>query len=543
MRVLLAFLCSAIAFGANSVYLGQASAGANDGSSCANQKVYTYFNSASNWSATPTVIQIGPATTVHLCGTITGSASTNSQGLTAQGVIASGTSGTSGNPITIVFEAGAKMSTGYWGTAITLTNQQYFIVDGGTACGATQGGVISANVCNGVIENTANGTGLANSSHSTFIYGVFCENCEVKNMGMYNNYIHTQCELSSGCDISNAGTTENSMINMGGTNFKFHDSRVHDGSWCVNYQASSGNVNILLYNNEIYNCGHSFAVFGGVTMPGPVNVYNNNIHDYQAWDTGTADAYHEDGIHVFGNNLAEVNIYNNQWATQSQCCITGEIFMEAGGSAWTSAGIYRIFNNLFLQSSGAVNGLVQAYIGTSPLMIQNTIVGPGGSATGLFMSGTNALFQNNIIGSFPNLVNFNANVGTTWANIATDLDYQAYGDTSGFNSWVGGVDTGSFTTWKAGCSGCDTHSSYNASLHLNANGTPTSSSTSIVGQGKNLTSLCSGAILTLLCSDIFGVARPSSGAWDIGAAQLSGTPHGGFSRGGPVRIGGPTNQN
>lgn len=512
----------------NAVYLAQTSAGANDGTSCAAAKAYTYFNSSGNWSGSPTGILIGPDTTVHLCGNITGTGGTNSSALTFQG------SGSSGHPITLVFETGATMTAvAFWGTAINLGGQHDLLINGGTACGSSTGGSLpGVSACNGTISNTGNGTGLSTSSHSTFIAssGGPCTNCEIKNIALINNYIHIQCETSSGCDTSNAGTTENAVItfNSGGAGIKFHDNVVHDCSWCVNFQMASGDTNLLIYNNNIYNCAHGLAVYGGITAAGPVNVYNNNIHDYQSWDTGTVDAYHEDGIHAFGNDLAEINIYNNQWSTQSLCCITGEIFLEQG-SSWTNAGIFRIFNNIFLQSVGAVNGLVQPYIGTSAVYLNNTIVGPGPSGstnTALFTSGTNVKFNNNVISSFPNLINLNANIGTTFASVATDMDYQAYGDTGGFNSWVGlGADTGSFATWKTNCMGCDTHSSYNASLNLNANGTPSASSTSIVGQGRNLTSLCSGA-LTLLCYDIFGTARPSSGAWDMGAAQLTGPPSG-----------------
>ena len=80
---------------AQNLYIAQNAVGSGNGSSCANAKAVSFFNTAANWGAAAT--QIGPGTTVHLCGTI-------SSQLTARG------SGASGSPITILFESAAKIS-------------------------------------------------------------------------------------------------------------------------------------------------------------------------------------------------------------------------------------------------------------------------------------------------------------------------------------------------------------------------------------------------------------------------------------------------
>src|SRR5271170_5558473 len=72
------------------IYVAQGAAGQNTGQDCADAYAYTFFNASSNWGSLAG--QIGPGTTVHLCGTITSP-------LTAQG------SGTSSSPITILFDA------------------------------------------------------------------------------------------------------------------------------------------------------------------------------------------------------------------------------------------------------------------------------------------------------------------------------------------------------------------------------------------------------------------------------------------------------
>ena len=54
---------------AQNVYIAQVATGGADGSSCANAYAIGFFNSSGNWGTGPA--QIGPGTTVHLCGTIT----------------------------------------------------------------------------------------------------------------------------------------------------------------------------------------------------------------------------------------------------------------------------------------------------------------------------------------------------------------------------------------------------------------------------------------------------------------------------------------
>ena len=85
---------TATAFAATPVYLAQAAQGASNGTSCANARPASWFNTSGNWGTGAN--QIGPGVTVFLCGGI----STN---LTFQG------SGTSGNYV-VVDGTGATMS-------------------------------------------------------------------------------------------------------------------------------------------------------------------------------------------------------------------------------------------------------------------------------------------------------------------------------------------------------------------------------------------------------------------------------------------------
>src|ERR1700721_1986721 len=62
------------------VYIAQSALGTGDGSSCANARATSFFNISSNWGSGSA--QIGPGTTVHVCGTIDGAA--GGTGLTFQ---------------------------------------------------------------------------------------------------------------------------------------------------------------------------------------------------------------------------------------------------------------------------------------------------------------------------------------------------------------------------------------------------------------------------------------------------------------------------
>ena len=67
---------------ASNIYIAQNAAGGNTGADCANAHAAAWFNSSSNWGSAAS--QIGPGTTVHLCGTFNAPAGANGY-LTFQG--------------------------------------------------------------------------------------------------------------------------------------------------------------------------------------------------------------------------------------------------------------------------------------------------------------------------------------------------------------------------------------------------------------------------------------------------------------------------
>jgi chitodextrinase len=480
------------AAGAGGIYLAQAAVGSGDGSSCANARAVSYFNSAANWGAGST--QIGPGKIVHLCGTI-------STALTAQG------SGATGNVITILFEDNAKISLpacpGNPNGCLTLNNKSYIVVDGGT---------------NGIIEATDSGTGLTYRSGGTAIVATPCDQCEFKNLTIQNIYKRALTSDPYPAD----GSTEVGIA-FSGTGIKVHHNVLHDMGWALINGNSNGNGNVRIYNNDIYNIDHGYTLggTGSITASG-FYFYNNHVHDYANWDSPGC-RYHHDGIHAFGTPpggpwplLTDLRIYNNLFDGDVGACPTSHIFLEGGSGSfatpWTTAtGKALIFNNTLIANRG-INGILQVNKGSNHEIYNNTIIGAD-SLNGIVLAvdGTNVKIKNNVLSGGNALIN-----GTfTLANAATDLDYNFYTNCTSYNCWFAlNADTASFATWRAQNGGADSNSleAISSLGGISPSGALTLGSPAIA-QGVNLTSLA----IPELNSDRNGVLRSASSAWDMGA--------------------------
>jgi hypothetical protein len=272
---------------------------------------------------------------------------------------------------------------------------------------------------------------------------------------------------------------------------------------------------VEFHHNTIYNSSHGLTLGGynNATLS-MVKIYNNHFYDYSNWDT-TTNAYHHDGIHMYGSSNAvatDIYIYNNQFDGACGDHMTGHIFVEGQpGGAWQRA---RIFNNVAVCSSN-VNGIVWIGTGDSYEIYNNTILGNNQSSCLKIEGSTNVKVKNNALSTCNIILNWSAL--TTAANLATDLNYQTYGN-KGANPWhwTGKCSfCGDFTTWKTNC-GCDANSTYNARLLVDSIGRPAAGSP-MIGAGTNL----SGLSISDLNLDKVGIARPSTGAWTVGAYHLA----------------------
>lgn len=506
------------------VYLAQTNLGANDGTSCANAHIYTFFSNFANWGTQAG--RIGPGTTVHLCGIITGAAGENM-------LVANG-SGTAGNPITIKFETNAGLEAPYFNIGIYLDGQSYFIVDGGT---------------NGHMRNTLAGTpGITcpggpcqyHPAGTYAIHALTCQNCEFKNLD-FLLYTHQQCE-GSGCDIF-LDVVSGAALYGNGSNMLFHDNVMHDGSQLITIPYAVSDTGLRVYNNVAYN--YNIALAG--CAHGDVFVYNNHFTMSNVWDSGTANYYHHNGVHMFcdpSTNRVMQNFYfYNNLIDGSALHYTSLVFMEGGVSGWTdTTGTAYIWNNVFLGSLADPVGQLGVFAGTGNQVLNNVILSTDQSVNGTCLAMVNtgttpAVIKNNIIQGCTTLVNMQSGNATTVA-----LDYKAYGNapSSGnavFQEYIGTTLTytgNTLAAWQSSCS-CDSHSVANltAPLAIDSVGKPLAGFIGIAA-GTNLTSQATGNFASLAATTSAGktalpVPRPATGPWDIGAyafafAQASSFP-------------------
>lgn len=523
------------------LYYTQAGSGTQSGSSCGNGLPISYFNSSGNWGSGAS--QIGAGTTNHLCGTI-------STALTAQG------SGSSGQPITIKWETGASLTSTAWSEAIVLDNHDNFILDGGSPCGWIAGTSVS---CNGTIQNTLNGTsgntcpGGTCTQHVTGSLAISASpsnGIEVKNLGILNMYM-----VSGGEDVG--GPPGPGCIHFYPTttlnNWSIHNNVFTWSAWCLN----GGANNLVVANNDFHFVDHGIGMgqftdatanFNGVTF------HDNRYHDADVWDSPSND-FHHDGVHLFSYSstqhtnvnatITNINIYNNLFDGDMGDNNTAMIFFE-GQEVGAN-----IFNNVGIVATGRQinNGLYNGY-GKNVSVFNNTVIGPACTVSmGIctttqtqkysifngpgFIVKNNAYTDGGMI-SVKEPYPFDCPGTTPCQTVGYTLSTNAYiapGDfANGFGSLISGFynyNAGGFASFESDTgeaggiftdNGVPTSTYFDSLTGKEKAGSPT------INSGTNLTSFCTGlAISGNPCLfDIFGAARPSSGAWDVGAFQFAG---------------------
>jgi hypothetical protein len=500
------------------LYVTQDGSGKMDGASCADAHPVTWFNDPTSWGGGAT--KIGPGTVVHLCGTFTGAAGTTL--LITQG------GGAAGNPVTLYFEPGAVLTAPYWrgddnpgGGAIDASKASYFTVDGGES---------------GIIECSANGTGLTYQEGTLAISMGSCSHCEVTNLTIRNLYIHT----GTGCEVDQ--TEVQAISFQAGAAYDMVDNVViHDVGWAISSNASHTTIGP---NVEIYNIDHGF-IFGtdnGTTIS-DILFHDNHVHDYANWDTTAAtDCYHHDGIHGFGGATSAVvtdfAAYDNLFDGETGQNFNEHIFLEGtnDGTPWTTSpsSTSHIFNNVFSVSTNSIGIAGLGPVGGSGVWANNTLTGfsPSYVSTcegfgNTSTSSPGAIVENNAVQNCGVLAGgTEMGPGETGTFTVKTFDYNAYASCNHtYNCFfidvnATSIDTSSFSAWQS-MSGYDTHSiadlASSTYFALDSTFHPTASSP-LIGKGDNLTSLCTGS-LAPLCKDKAGKPRPTTGAWDIGAFQ------------------------
>lgn len=523
LTVLIAFLLSAPSASASAGDIYISNSGGGDGSSCGSPQGVSFFNNSASWGSGSN--QIGPGTTVHLCGTFNGAA--NSNMLTVRG------DGTSGNNITILFESGAQLNAPYWSSgngAINISNRKFITIDGGA---------------NGIIQNTANGDLLANRQITTLVYAMSCTNCTVRNLTLANAYVTVKNQSTLGGPM-----TQMAAVVLSGSNWVINNNKIHDCGWCLYNIYGNGDTNINVYQNDIANWDHAYMfATSGANHGSNFQFHDNKVHDNINFETPDCK-YHLDGIHFFGtsgSSMSEIYVYNNYfYGALSGACSSGFIFMEGGTGTPSHASNSYFWNNVFdATGSDGVNpnGWVGIFSGDSgeTFVTHNTLLYKNSvDSTNCFNVGSvnNLTFKGNVV----NGCTIAANIGSLKNTPASQIDYNFYGDAcNGSNNCFiyNGSFMGSFGNWKSS-SGFDAHSktsSYSGAL-LNADGSPQAGSP-VVGSGANLLSEAVSSLVSLSRDTSRGggrtpILRPVSGAWDMGAYQF------GTSSGSQATVAAPT---
>jgi hypothetical protein len=358
---------STAVFGEN-IYIAQTAQGGNTGVDAANAHAITWFNTAANWGAGAG--KIGPGDTARLCGTLTSP-------LTVQ------SSGTSGSPITILFEPDAQMSAPTWtGAMITATSKNYIVVDGGV---------------NGTIAATANGATLANHNTLTGVSidgnGAGAQYAEVKNLTIRDLYVRTQ-------NSTDAGSAVGIWIRAG--NSSVHHNNITWAAAGINWSFESGQNGAIYSNTTRYaSTGIIFGSRNASSTYSNMDIYDNDISDPYVWDQ-PANNFHHDGVHFwgYGPDVTGLKVHGNyvhgNWGTH----YTTQLYFEG-----TATG-YQVYNNV-LDASFRHIYIKMAGPG---YVYNNTFTGSGWAMDCL--TGHVVDFANNI--QYPNGgQGYNGNVGTS----------------------------------------------------------------------------------------------------------------------------------
>lgn len=338
-------LLGATSANAKVFYVSQASRNTTGGTTgCGAALSVAWFNTPSSWGTASH--QISAGTTVFLCGVFRGTP--GERLLTALG------SGAAGEPITIKFMPGAVLTSPYWSAlgAINIDYRSYIVVDGGT---------------NGIIEDSANGTGRAYHQTSVGVHATRCTSCTVENLTIQNLYVRT-----SASDY--APTASNNCVFWHFSNhMTVNHITCHDATWAV---AGDGNNFTLEYSN-IYHVDHGVAS-DAVGIASGYSIHNNHFHDFANWDS-PLNRYHHDGIHLWGQlggRITSGAIYNNTFDGDFGYNVTAQIFLQ------DSVQHVAVYNNVFVAPQTRVMRSLWFYAVSTSL--------PGGPATG------NSAYNNSI---------------------------------------------------------------------------------------------------------------------------------------------------
>lgn len=502
MRLTVLFCLISLSALCEDIYVADQTAGGDTGANCANAHSVSWFNTLGNWGAGAGKISAGD--TVHLCGIITNAAIIQA-------------AGTVGSPITLLFESGCIFSNLAWGmpytggandhtrdpihmASITLHD---FIIDGGA---------------NGLITASDNGAGKTFTNSVNGVHLPTCTgNVEVKNLNITNLYFRFQGvtnDLASGQGVVMQGHM---------TNCSVHNCTVSMiGNGLVVFWDTGTSTNIQIYSNNVSLCswGIAHAAQNASAINIDSKIFKNRIDHFEN-SLGNVDN-HLDGIFCYttiaSQGCTNLQIYQNSIGPN----IAGTNLTAAGGSSsilindpphiaglqpGTSSFVnLKVFNNLLTATNYGnwADGFVSVQ-GDPYYVFNNTYISWHAGFVLTVYSGQGYYFNN----LSSNVVEIAQAGGGAYSGVITNSDYNVmYGMTT-FKGWSGGL--GAWSDWTNTFGHFSDKNGTTNMPALDANYVPLASDTVARGRGTNL--------FTLATNDYYGNARPSSGAWVVGAFE------------------------
>ncbi len=336
--------------------------------SCSGAEPVSWFDDASNWGTAAG--KIGPGSTVGVCGVLSSPLVFHGSG------------------VTVSFQQGAGVSVP---------------VCPFTGCIDTNG-FTGITILGGTVQATANGTGLANHVASSYgIEAAGCDGCVINGTTVADIYTRT-----SDSDLALDSASEVRGIDISGSGWTVEDATIHDAGWGIVDVFQQGATGDTVTGSDIYNVDHGWVpTFDGAGGYGSFSFTDNHVHDFANWDSGSADAYHHDGIHcfTFGSNgqpahFDSMTISGNTFDGDPGQNSTADIFIEGGSSSGStpcgdSSSVVRITENAFSASEPLSNGFLGIF-STSPQVIDNTFKGSGqGINVDISSGASNVTFMGN----------------------------------------------------------------------------------------------------------------------------------------------------
>jgi len=456
-----AFALAPLAHAAN-WYVTQSGAGTFDGTTLATAWSVAQYNA----SAATT----GAGDTVNLSGTIT-----------SEIVVPNG--GASGNPLTIQF-APDTILTQPSGTALACSGISNLTIDGGS---------------NGIIENTANGTQLAQQNATSGIYASPAgANLIFDHLTIRGLYLRAAGDPAPAADL-----TEGAGIYLNGYSghVMIGDVSFRDVAWCITGVADAG-ASLAVAGCTFVNFDHGVAGIGR----GGLAVTDNHFGSTANWDTPNG-AYHHDGIHTFWGNgggpldnaTITGNLFDGDWGINNTAYIFGEMNYNTHNPA--EAVGWLVANNVFIQNPGNyINDGFLNCVGNGWKIVNNSFL--GASVYNQFAwsmnSGTGTIFENNLISG---VNTFGEGTAATFAAGGLNSNiYAAQGPGGNYAFDMGGTWSNSLAAWQQG-TGQDANSLIPSTFARDADG---SISTASLAYGAG-----TPATLSLAPLDFNGRSRPS----------------------------------